>query len=159
MLGELTPEQIDALLYEQMTARLGCHADGETYVVPISYAYDGEAIFGHSAEGRKVRMMRQNPEVCVEVDRVDDLAHWQSVIAWGRYEELGGAEAQRAITALVARFTSPPASETSLPGHAMASPGVPPHGAQAAHGSDETGQAAVFYRVRLTKKTGRFEAR
>ena len=35
-------------------------------------------------------MMRENPWVCVEVDHMDNLANWRSVIAWGRFEELGG---------------------------------------------------------------------
>jgi nitroimidazol reductase NimA-like FMN-containing flavoprotein (pyridoxamine 5'-phosphate oxidase superfamily) len=42
---DLTREQVDELLHEQFVARIGCQADGELFVVPIIYAYDGEAFY------------------------------------------------------------------------------------------------------------------
>jgi hypothetical protein len=67
-------------------------------VVPISYAYDGEAIYGHGLDGLKVRMMRERPAVCFQIDRVESVDHWRSVIAGGgRFQELTGAAAMRAL--------------------------------------------------------------
>jgi nitroimidazol reductase NimA-like FMN-containing flavoprotein (pyridoxamine 5'-phosphate oxidase superfamily) len=60
---DLTREGIDELLREEIVGRIGCHADGETYVVPVIYAYDGEAFYAYSIEGKKIRMMRENPSV------------------------------------------------------------------------------------------------
>ncbi|MBL7709984.1 MAG: pyridoxamine 5'-phosphate oxidase family protein, partial [Chitinophagaceae bacterium] len=40
MLGELNDKQIDSLLNTQLVGRLGCHAGGITYVVPVTYIYD-----------------------------------------------------------------------------------------------------------------------
>ena len=74
MLGTLTAPEVEALLRAEAEGRVGCHADGRTYVVPIVYAYDGEAVCGHSRDGLKLRMMRANPRVCFEVDRMRDLA-------------------------------------------------------------------------------------
>src|SRR5450755_1970860 len=96
MVGTLTEVEIDALLAEQQFARLGCHLEGKTYVVPISYALDGARIVGQTTLGLKIEMMRGNPDVCVEVDDVKDLTNWRSVILSGRYEELTGIEAVRA---------------------------------------------------------------
>jgi nitroimidazol reductase NimA-like FMN-containing flavoprotein (pyridoxamine 5'-phosphate oxidase superfamily) len=146
VLGELTELEIEQVLHEEVLARIGCHAEGMTYVVPITYAYDGESIVGHSRDGMKLRMMRENPAVCVEVDHMDDLANWRSVIAWGRYEELIGVEAIKAMQKLVLRMTPLMASETAIPTH-----GVEP--------SHTTTERAALYRIRLTKKTGRFERR
>src|SRR5207249_11652316 len=87
-IGELDSNQIDHLLQTEVVGRLGCHADGKTYIVPITYVYDGGYVYGHTIEGTKTRMMRANPEVCFEVDHIDDLTNWQSVIAWGSFEEL-----------------------------------------------------------------------
>jgi hypothetical protein len=101
--NDLTPEEIDELLHEQFVARIGCAADGEIFVVPIIYAYDGEAFYVASTEGRKVRMMRANPEVCFEVDRYER-GSWRSAIVYGRYEELDGDDAERALDLLAARF-------------------------------------------------------
>ena len=33
MIEELAPDEIDAFLREQLVGRIGCHADGRTYVV------------------------------------------------------------------------------------------------------------------------------
>ena len=88
MLGELTPEQINAVLFNEVVGRIGCYLEGRTYIVPITYVFDGEAVYGHSAEGLKIRMMRTNPNVCFQVDQRENLANWRSVIAWGVFEEL-----------------------------------------------------------------------
>lgn len=148
MLGTLSAPEIDSLLDSETVARLGCHADGQTYVVPITYAYDGEAIIGHSAEGRKLQMMRQNPLVCVEVDHVTDLANWQSVVAWGHFEELQGEAAEAALLRLRERFRGMRVSETGHP-----APQLHP-GEHETRPSD--GHVCVF-RIRLYDKTGRFE--
>jgi len=100
---ELTRAEIDELLHANLVGRIGCHADGLTYVVPVIYAYDGEAVHVASVEGRKVRMMRTNPQVCFETDHYE-AGSWRSVIAQARYEELDAAGAERALELLAARF-------------------------------------------------------
>lgn len=103
MISELDDTEIDAFLREQVVGRIGMHANGETYVVPIIYAWDGDCIYVQSIEGRKIEMMRANPQVCFETD-VYEAGSWRSVIVDGTYEELQGDEAQRALDVLVARF-------------------------------------------------------
>ena len=60
--------------------RIGCYADNEIYVVPITYAYQDGFIYAHSKEGKKVQMMRQNPKVCFQVDAMENMTNWRSVI-------------------------------------------------------------------------------
>ena len=105
MIEELTRAEIDQLLRERTVGRIGCHADGVTYVVPVIYAYDGEAVYVASVEGQKIRMMRTNPCVCFEIDEHEPGA-WRSVVAQARYEELAGAEAERALALLTGRFAA-----------------------------------------------------
>jgi uncharacterized protein len=104
MLGEMTPNRIEHMLHLEVVGRIGCHASGRTYVVPISYMYDGEAIYAYSFEGLKLQMMRENPNVCFEVDRFDTLANWESVVIQGRFEELAGEQAAAGRTLLVQGF-------------------------------------------------------
>jgi uncharacterized protein len=85
MLGTLSVEEIDVLLKNQLVGRLGCHTAGETYIVPISYAYDGDYIYCHTYEGKKVDMMRKNNKVCFEVDDLQTMAEWKSVIIQGQF--------------------------------------------------------------------------
>ena len=87
-------------------ARLGCHAGGVTYVVPLIYAYEDGAVVAVTTEGRKTAMLRENPRVCVEVDDydADGRGSWRSVIAYGTYEELSGAAIEPALALMRTRF-------------------------------------------------------
>jgi uncharacterized protein len=103
---ELSGGEIEEFLRGQRIARLGCHADGVTYVVPLIYAYENGAVVAVTTEGRKTAMLRDNPRVCVEVDEydADGRGSWRSVIAHGTYEELSGEEIEPALGLMRDRF-------------------------------------------------------
>ena len=90
MIRRLSEEESLSLLRGQRIARLGCVVGGEPYVVPISYVFDDRFVLSHSLPGRKLTAMREHRRVCVQVDDIKDLCRWQSVIAYGRYEEITG---------------------------------------------------------------------
>ena len=142
MLGELTRDQVDEVLRSNVIGRIGCHAFGRTYVVPITYAYDGNAIYARSDEGMKVHMMRANPHVCFEVDSMDGMANWRSVIASGVFEELHGDEARARLAWLVEQLSD--------------RIGGPP--GQTVHPRKD-GDSGVVYKIVLDEKEGRFERR
>jgi nitroimidazol reductase NimA-like FMN-containing flavoprotein (pyridoxamine 5'-phosphate oxidase superfamily) len=150
MLGSLSSAEIEELLRTEVVARLGCHAEGRTYVVPVTYAYDGDALLIQSADGLKLRMMHANPWVCVEVDHIDNLANWRSVIAWGRFGELLGADASAALARLRERLQPLIISETTPVSDALA------EGETRVRSGN--GHASI-YRIHLFEKTGRFERR
>jgi uncharacterized protein len=106
-LGQLTQDEIDEVMRSQVIARVGCHGDGRTYVVPVAYAYDGGAIYVHSYEGLKLALMRKNPDVCLEIEDLRGPTDWRTVVAWGRYEELTGEAAERALALLMTRCPPP----------------------------------------------------
>ena len=147
MIGVLTNDQIDELLQSSVIGRIGCHSKGCTYVVPISYAYDGQCVYGHTTEGMKVDMMRSNPSICFEVDDISDLSHWRIVIAWGRYEELPHGHARtKALEVLVKRHLPYITSATT---HL---------GATWPFLSDNIGDLpGIVFRIALKRKSGRFE--
>jgi nitroimidazol reductase NimA-like FMN-containing flavoprotein (pyridoxamine 5'-phosphate oxidase superfamily) len=103
---ELSSGEIEDFLRGQRIARLGCHADGTTYVVPLIYAYDDGAVVAVTTEGRKTAMLRENPRVCVEVDEydADGRGSWRSVIAHGISEELAGDAVEPALALMRERF-------------------------------------------------------
>ena len=104
MICDLSPLEIENLLREQTVGHLGCCDGSFPYVVPISYAYDGEYIFCYSLEGRKIDVMRKNPNVCFQVDEMRDPANWKSVVVRGTYDELSNHEQiDKAIASLVKR--------------------------------------------------------
>ncbi|MGH3009095.1 MAG: pyridoxamine 5'-phosphate oxidase family protein [Gaiellaceae bacterium] len=103
---DLSRDEIEEFLRGQRIARLGCHTGGETYVVPVIYAYEDGAVVTVTTEGRKTAMLRENSRVCVEIDEydVDSRGSWRSVIAQGTSEELSGDEIEAALALLRERF-------------------------------------------------------
>jgi len=113
MFDKLNKEEIEATINGQLVGRLGCHAEGKTYVVPISYAYDGTYLYCRTFEGMKIDMMRKNPKVCFQVDDTRNLSNWKSVICWGEFEELSEIkDRQQAIQQLLKRTLPSISSET-----------------------------------------------
>ncbi|HOY49402.1 MAG TPA: pyridoxamine 5'-phosphate oxidase family protein [Chryseolinea sp.] len=147
MIGTLNKLQIDFLLRSELLGRIGCSADGITYVIPITYVYDGKYILAHTREGTKIEMMRKNANVCFEVDRIQDMANWQSVIIQGKYEELSGKKAEDTVQLLVNRMHPFASSETMVPRYALAQ-----HKTPLAQDS-----RMIVFRIRIVEATGRFE--
>jgi len=149
MFGNLDNNAMEEILLGGFVGRIGCHADDITYVVPTSYAYHDSCIYCHTEEGMKTTIMRKNPKVCFEVDAMENMANWKSVIAWGEYEEITDLPGQeKALNILMDRKLPTFASKTvkltdEWPFH-PANPG------------DVGG---IFFRIRLTEKTGRFETK
>lgn len=113
MFDTLSNKEMITVISNNVIGRLGCHANGKTYVVPISYAYDGDNIYARTFEGMKLMMMRKNPEVCFQVDNMKDMADWESVIIWGTFEELtDAAERTKGLKILVSRILPGISSET-----------------------------------------------
>ncbi len=105
MIGKLTHEDGLKILNAGTLARLGCIADGEPYVVPINYLFDGENIYMHSLAGKKITALRNNPRVCLQVDEIEDAYHWRSVIVYGNYEEISDErERERVLAELFQRM-------------------------------------------------------
>ncbi len=149
MYGDLDAEQIEAILKHNAVGRLGCHAQGKTYIVPIGYAYDGDAIYSYSGSGMKVEMMRENPDVCFQVDHFASLTNWKSVICWGRFEELHGKEAEHGVAVLKRHL-----QDLTIQDESMITYGQRIVAETAATGAPKQ---AVVYRIRLAEKTGRYE--
>ena len=147
MIGKLNPDDVETLVKQQLVGRIGCHAKDVTYVVPISYAYDGAYIYGHTFEGMKVDMMRKNPKVCFQVDDTTDLANWQSAVLWGEFEELAeGPERILALHKLTERRLPLISSETM---HLTSQ--------WPFRDEDVSKISGIVFRIRVTEKTGRFE--
>ncbi|HEK19610.1 pyridoxamine 5'-phosphate oxidase family protein [Mucilaginibacter sp. 44-25] len=150
MLGELNDTQIDALLKAELTGRIGCQAAGVVYIVPVNYVYDGTNIYGHSAKGMKIDVMRENPEVCFEVDKIKDITTWQSVIAWGKFEEITEMDEQQKVLQKLTDRISPFIMDDSV---------TREHGFVDEESDIGTIKELIMYKIVLHKKTGRFEDR
>jgi hypothetical protein len=148
MLGQLNEIEIDNLLKQQAIGRIGCYADGSIYIVPVNYVYDGSAIYCQSAMGRKIEMMRKNPEVCFEVEDIKSMFEWKSVVVRGKFEEITDTEKkEQAMQGLIHRIMPFSSKPKDHPYHAITEN----------EGDIGTKIEPVLYRIRIENKTGRFE--
>jgi nitroimidazol reductase NimA-like FMN-containing flavoprotein (pyridoxamine 5'-phosphate oxidase superfamily) len=101
MVGALSDREIRDLLAASRYGHPGCHYDGLTYVVPINFVVDGSRLLPVTSAGRKIDIMRSNPKVCVQVEDVESIDHWKSVILWGKFRVLEGIERADAMGKLI----------------------------------------------------------
>lgn len=139
MLRDLSPEVTDHVLSAQFFGRIGCAADGQVLVLPVTYLYDGQAIYGQTREGTKTRLLRQNPAVCFEVDEISSPMCWRSVVVQGVYEELQGDERQYAEQRLGSGRVAPIRESAANDVPAL--------------------KPTIVYRIRILSKTGRSETK
>jgi len=148
MIGLLTDEEMKSVLSFIILGRIGCNDGNVTYVVPITYFFDGTDIILHSKVGMKIDIMRSNPQVCFEVDEIHSYNNWKSVIAWGKYiEVLDAKEKESLMKSFVERMLYMKMSETALP---------PEQFPIRLHPRDEP-VPFVVYKIIIDKMTGRFE--
>jgi uncharacterized protein len=96
LIHELTADECRAILSRSRLARLACSHHDQPYIVPVFAEFDDDYLYSFATVGQKIEWMRSNPKVCVQVDDVEDVGHWTSVVAFGRYEELTDAAQHRA---------------------------------------------------------------
>lgn len=94
--------QIGKIIKKATVCRLGLVDNGEPYVVPVNFGFEGNAIYFHSAlEGRKIEIIRKNSKVCFEIDtgvgigkseKSNCAVKYRSVIGTGRIHILEGDE-------------------------------------------------------------------
>jgi uncharacterized protein len=149
MLGILTEEQINETLLNNNVGRIGYNDDNGVHIIPIIYLYDGKYIIGHSKDGSKIQAMKQRPDVCFEVDEIDKLPEWKSVMLWGKYEELTEKrERYYALDRLLRKINKLktglllPVTHDQVADESLLIP-------------DEV--KSIVYRIRIEKITGRFE--
>ena len=147
MLGQLNDTQIQNILSSQAVGRLACTDGNQPYIVPVTYNYDGNYIYGQTNEGMKLQILRKNPNVCFEVDWMMDMRNWQSVIVYGKFEELEDEAANEARENL---FESVYSLSTSSTIHAH-------EHAVTAQLDDSNRVKFVMYRIKIETITGRFE--
>ena len=97
-------QEIDAIISAALVCRIALSNGTEPYVVPVSFGYDGQALFIHTAKsGRKIDFIEANNRVCFELEtnvslKTDDSSackwtfEFESVIGYGTIIELETAE-------------------------------------------------------------------
>ena len=79
-------ETIDQIIAAAGVCHLGLSSQDHPYIVPVSFGYDGKAIYLHTAsEGMKIDYMPANPRVCFEMEQdVSVIRDEQQACKWGQ---------------------------------------------------------------------------
>ncbi|MCK5154684.1 MAG: pyridoxamine 5'-phosphate oxidase family protein [Spirochaetales bacterium] len=76
-------KEIEQIFKEALICRLGL-VDGKTpYIVPMNYGYRNNILYFHSAlSGRKIDILKKNPNVCFEIDISGGLKESDKACSW-----------------------------------------------------------------------------
>lgn len=99
----IDPVEIESIMQGAPVCRMGLCDGLKPYVVPMNFGYRDGKVYLHSAnEGRKIDILRENPNVCLEFEKDVELItsdeacsfsmKYRSVIASGRAILLEGEE-------------------------------------------------------------------
>ena len=133
MLNEIEARRV---LQSARVARLGCIANGEPYVVPISCHLEDDCLYSHSLPGLKISALRENPRTCVQADEIESDLRWRSAIAFGKFEEITKSnEREEILTKLLRKFP-------------MLTP------VESAIAIDASAPEVIVFRIRIERLTG-----
>jgi nitroimidazol reductase NimA-like FMN-containing flavoprotein (pyridoxamine 5'-phosphate oxidase superfamily) len=139
------------LLQKQLYGHLGCTLpNGEVYVVPITFAYQDDAVYSFSFKGQKIEAMRKNPSVCFQVEDFLTEGIWKSVVAWGTYEELSSQKEIDAAKILFKKLEKEHGTAMS-PLYTLRTEDLFKAASRIMQDPE-----AIFYCIRIQKKTGKY---
>jgi len=85
-------KEIEQIITGADVCRIGFVDGDEPYIVPVSFGYESNAIYFHSApEGRKVNLIKESAKVCFELDTDMEIVQSDDACDWGvKYRSVMG---------------------------------------------------------------------
>lgn len=99
MFRDLSEPECHALLNRHHVGRMALSYKDRVEIVPIHYVHDDGWIYGRTAAGTKLELAVHNRWVAFEVDEIEGLFDWRSVVAKGGLYLLrkDGSEQEQAL--------------------------------------------------------------
>ncbi len=96
MLKNLEIDECLKVLGNNHIGRLGYIFGQTPYIIPITFCHDADSkcLISYSSNGHKLHAMRLYNKVTLQVDEIESLQNWKSVLVQGRFEELEGSDAK-----------------------------------------------------------------
>ena len=84
---------IDRIIRRSKVCHLAVCDDGQPYVIPLNFGYDGQNLYFHSATaGKKLDILKKNNRVGFEFDILHEITLSDSFCRWGaRFESIVGS--------------------------------------------------------------------
>lgn len=75
---------IEEIIRQSQVCRLAMVDQDKPYVVPLNFGFKWPYLYFHSArQGRKIEVLRKNPQVCFEFDQLIKLKKHKEACEWG----------------------------------------------------------------------------
>lgn len=112
---------IEQIIMHSDVCRLALSVDDRPYLVPLNFGYQDKYLYFHSApRGKKINMIKQNSNVCFEMDCDIEIIKEKEACDWGtRYVSVIGygrallvydyEEKIKALNIIMAKYGSSPA--------------------------------------------------
>ncbi|RLC16140.1 MAG: pyridoxamine 5'-phosphate oxidase family protein [Deltaproteobacteria bacterium] len=105
---------IKAIIEKTSVCRLGMVEGNKPYIVPLCFGYSDNALYFHGAlKGKKIDLIRGNPNVCFEFDLLtetiesDNACDWsmkyQSIIGFGKASFIESLDEKRNAISIIMR--------------------------------------------------------
>lgn len=96
MIANLEEQECINILNNNYVGHLAYIYNNLPYVIPITYFYDQESItvIAYSGEGHKIKALRINKFVSLEISEIKSVNDWKSILVHGTFEELEGPDAK-----------------------------------------------------------------
>ena len=111
---------IKAIIKKAKVCRLGMVNGNKPYIVPLCFGYSDNTLYFHgSLKGKKIDLIRENPNVCFEFDLLteaiesENACDWsmkyQSVIGFGKAVFIEGSDEKRnAVRIIMGQYSELP---------------------------------------------------
>ena len=98
-------KDIDDIIKRCQVCHLAMCDDGQPYIVPLNFGYDGRFLYFHAApEGRKIDIIKRNNRVGFEFDILHDIVTAEQACKWGaKYESVIGSGTAEIVNDLEAK--------------------------------------------------------
>lgn len=112
-------KEIESIVKKAIVCRIGLSLNNIPYVVPVNFGYEDRCLYFHSAsEGKKIDIIKQNNNLCFEVDTDLSLIKssgnpctgtmkYDSVIGFGKAYFINDPEKKREALNIIVRHYLP----------------------------------------------------
>jgi uncharacterized protein len=96
---KLGPEECRIVLARNHIGRLAHSLFDHVGIEPMAYVYRENALWGRTGPGVKTRVLERNPRVAFQVDEIEGMFRWRSVVARGEFAMLSAAGSENRLRA------------------------------------------------------------
>ena len=87
---------IQWILKEALVCRIALCQDNKPYIIPMNFGFKDKCLYLHSAaEGRKIDILKENKNICFEMDIKTQIVKSENACSWGMkyYSVIGSGKA------------------------------------------------------------------